>query len=62
MIITDIIQWLDIYTQVADKKNYLLAFLLKMVEAVFLFSITFLLAMPDERLRVCSKTGNQGRA
>jgi threonine/homoserine/homoserine lactone efflux protein len=49
--ITGIVQWLDTYPQVADKQNYLLAFAVKMLGAIGLFLITFLLALPDERLK-----------
>ncbi len=49
--ITGIIQWLDVWPQVADRSDYLLAFAVKMVGAVGLFTITFLLALPNERLR-----------
>ncbi|MBC7554950.1 MAG: hypothetical protein H7257_13345 [Taibaiella sp.] len=51
IIITGIIQLFDIYPQVADKRNYLLAFGIKMIGAVFLFTITFLLAFPADRLK-----------
>jgi hypothetical protein len=49
--ITGIIQWLDVWPQVVDRSDYLLAFAVKMVGAVGLFSITFLLALPNDRLR-----------
>jgi uncharacterized membrane protein len=49
--VTGIIQWLDIYPGVADKANYTIAFIIKMIGAVGLFSITFLLALPNERLK-----------
>jgi uncharacterized membrane protein len=49
--ITGIVQWLDIYPDVADKQAYLLAFLVKMIGAIGLFSITFLLALPAEPLK-----------
>lgn len=51
VVITGIIQWLDIYPQVTDKTHYLMAFALKMFGAAGLFIITFLLALPDERLK-----------
>ncbi len=50
ILVTGIIQWLDVYPVVADKKNYLIAFAIKMIGAIGLFSITFLLALPDHRL------------
>lgn len=49
--ITGIIQWLDIYPDVIDKESYILAFMVKMIGALGLFSITFLLALPNERLK-----------
>ena len=51
VVVTGIVQWLDIYPVVANKTHYLLAFALKMVGALGLFSITFLLALPNERLK-----------
>jgi hypothetical protein len=51
IVITGIIQWLDTYPMVKDKDAYLLAFGVKMVAAVALFLITFLLALPNERLK-----------
>jgi arginine exporter protein ArgO len=36
---------------VTNKTDYILAFTLKMVGAVGLFSITFLLALPNEKLK-----------
>ena len=49
--ITGIIQWITIYPQVQDTHHYLLAFLLKMLGAVGLFTITFLLALPADPLK-----------
>jgi uncharacterized membrane protein len=49
--ITGIIQWIGIYPGVLDKSGYLIAFAVKMIGAVGLFTITFLLALPDERLK-----------
>jgi uncharacterized membrane protein len=54
--VTGVVQWLRTYPQVLDKGLYVGYFALKMVGAVGLFSITALLALPDERLR-----GMQGR-
>ena len=51
IVVTGIIQWLDTYPMVKDKDAYLLAFGVKMVAAVGLFLITFLLALPNERLK-----------
>ncbi|HYE15713.1 MAG TPA: hypothetical protein VD968_14820 [Pyrinomonadaceae bacterium] len=48
--VTGVVQWLAVYPSVLDKKLYLLYFALKMVGAVGLFGITFLLALPAERL------------
>jgi uncharacterized membrane protein len=52
---TGVIQWMDIYPQVEDKNGYLIAFLIKMVGAAGLFTITFLLALPAERLKGMQK-------
>jgi len=49
--ITGVVQWLHIYPQVQDKYHYLLAFALKMLGAAGLFFITFLLALPNEKLK-----------
>jgi len=51
IVVTGIVQWIDIYPQVTDKHNYLIAFAVKMIGAIGLFSITFLLAVPDDRLK-----------
>jgi arginine exporter protein ArgO len=51
VIMTGIIQWFDIYPGVVNKEGYLMAFALKMIAAVGLFVITFMLALPDERLK-----------
>lgn len=48
--VTGIIQWVDIFPSVTNKEGYILAFVVKMIGAVGLFIITFLLAIPDERL------------
>ena len=48
---TGVVQWLWVYPSVLDKELYLLYFAIKMVGAVGLFGITFLLALPAERLR-----------
>ena len=48
---TGVIQWLWIYPSVIDKRLYVVYFAIKMVGAVGLFGITFLLALPHERLR-----------
>lgn len=55
IVVTGLIQWFDIYPTVADKTNYLLAFTLKMAGALGLFSITFLLALPNEKLKDMQK-------
>lgn len=55
IVVTGIIQWLDIYPAVTDKTNYLLAFALKMTGALGLFSITFLLALPNDKLKGMQK-------
>lgn len=48
---TGVLQWLWIYPTVTDKRLYAIYFGVKMVGAVGLFGITFLLALPHERLR-----------
>lgn len=53
--ITGILQWISIYPAVANKSAYLAAFIVKMIGAFGLFSITFLLALPDERLKGMQK-------
>ena len=47
---TGVAQWVRTYPHVLDKGLYVAYFALKMVGAVGLFGITFLLALPDERL------------
>ena len=49
--VTGVIQWLWTYPYVLDQQRYLFYFAIKMIGAVGLFSITFLLAMPAEKLR-----------
>jgi uncharacterized membrane protein len=49
--LTGIVQWIDVYPSVTDKSHYLIAFAIKMIGAIGLFSITFLLALPNERLK-----------
>lgn len=49
--LTGVIQWLWTYPHVIDQQRYLVYFAIKMVGAVGLFSITFLLALPNERLQ-----------
>ena len=48
---TGVLQWLWIYPTVTDKRLYAIYFGVKMVGAVGLFAVTFLLALPAERLR-----------
>jgi len=48
--ITGVIQWLWIYPHVVDGNLYIIYFSIKMAGAVGLFSITFLLALPAEKL------------
>ena len=47
---TGVAQWLRTYPLVLDKGLYVGYFALKMAGAIGLFGITFLLALPDERL------------
>ena len=49
--VTGIIQWLYIYPLVSAKGLYIGCFAIKMLGAVGLFLITFLLTLPTERLR-----------
>src|SRR5207244_1051339 len=49
--VTGVIQWWQIYPHVVDHQRYLIYFAVKMIGAVGLFSITFLLALPAERLQ-----------
>ena len=49
--VTGVIQWLWIYPLVVDGRLYITYFVIKMIGAVGLFSITFLLALPAEKLR-----------
>jgi uncharacterized membrane protein len=49
--VTGVVQWLSIYPTVVDKRLYLAYFALKMAGAVGLFGITFLLALPADKLR-----------
>lgn len=53
--VTGIFQWIDVYPEVEDKGSYVIAFIIKMTGAVGLFSITFLLALPTERLKGMQK-------
>jgi len=54
--VTGVIQWLWIYPRVLDQQLYLVYFGIKMAGAIGLFSITFLLALPADKL-----TGMQKR-
>ena len=54
--ITGIIQWFEIYPSVQDKDAYIMAFVLKMLGAFGLFSITFLLALPNDKLAKMKKS------
>ena len=49
--VTGVFQWLWTYPHVVDRNLYILYFSIKMIGAVGLFSITFLLALPTERVR-----------
>lgn len=49
--LTGVVQWLDIYPAITDKTNYLMAFAIKMSGAIGLFTITFLLALPNEKVK-----------
>ncbi len=49
--VTGVIQWLWTYPYVLEQELYIVYFVIKMIGAIGLFSITFLLALPAERLR-----------
>ena len=49
--VTGVIQWLWTYPYILDQRRYIIYFVIKMIGAVGLFSITFLLALPADRLR-----------
>ena len=53
--VTGIIQWIEIYPTVINKTSYLFAFALKMIGAVGLFTITFLLSLPDNRVKTMQR-------
>ena len=49
--VTGVIQWLWTYPYVINSRLYLIYFAIKMAGAFGLFGITFLLALPNERLQ-----------
>jgi uncharacterized membrane protein len=49
--VTGVVQWLHTYPQVSHQKLYVFYFMIKMMGAIGLFSITFLLALPADALR-----------
>lgn len=53
--VTGVIQWLWTYPYILDERLYVFYFGIKMIGAIGLFSITFLLALPAERLRGMQK-------
>jgi len=53
--VTGVIQWLWIYPYVLDQRRYAVYFAIKMLGAIGLFGITFLLALPTESLRGMQK-------
>lgn len=53
--VTGVIQWLWTYPYVLDGRLYIFYFGVKMIGAIGLFSITFLLALPAERLHGMQK-------
>ncbi|MEP6705941.1 MAG: hypothetical protein ABJC05_00395 [Pyrinomonadaceae bacterium] len=53
--VTGVIQWLWTYPYVINQQRYLAYFAIKMIGAFGLFSITFLLALPAERLQGMQK-------
>jgi uncharacterized membrane protein len=48
--VTGVIQWLWTYPYILDHRAYVIYFVIKMIGAFGLFSITFLLALPADRL------------
>ena len=54
--VTGIIQWFELFPFVQNQKAYILAFALKMIGAFGLFSITFLLALPHNKLAKMKKS------
>jgi uncharacterized membrane protein len=57
VVVTGVIQWFYTFPEVhmQDEKMYIGAFVLKMVGAIGLFTITFLLALPAEKLKGMQK-------
>lgn len=53
--VTGVIQWLWTYPYVLDQASYIIYFAIKMVGAIGLFGITFLLALPADKLRGMQK-------
>ena len=53
---TGIVQWLLTYPRILEPDRYITYFAVKMIGAFGLFSITFLLALPAERLRAGMQT------
>ena len=53
--VTGVIQWLWTWPYVVDQRLYIIYFAVKMIGAVGLFSITFLLALPADKLRGMQK-------
>ena len=51
IVVSGVIQWFIVWPTVTQPSLYITYFAIKMVAAFGLFSITFLLALPDERLR-----------
>ena len=51
IVVSGVIQWFIVWPTVTQRSLYITYFAIKMVAAFGLFSITFLLALPDERLR-----------
>ncbi|MGA9305342.1 MAG: hypothetical protein WBW31_08065 [Candidatus Sulfotelmatobacter sp.] len=49
--VTGVIQWTQVYPHVSQQRLYVFYFMIKMLGALGLFSITFLLALPADALR-----------
>lgn len=50
VVVTGVIQWFWTYPLVLDQRSYVIYFAIKMIGAVGLLSITFLLALPVDKL------------
>jgi len=53
--VSGVLQWITIWPTVVNRGAYVTYFVIKMIGAAGLFTITFLLALPAERLRGLQK-------